>query len=474
MSELPDLSAADLATAYAAGTLSPVEVTAAVLARIAACEPVLNAMYLVHADTALADAGASLARWRAGTPHSPLDGVPVTVKENIHTRGDPAPVGTAAADIVPMPRDAPPAARLREAGCVLVGKTTMPDFGMLSAGVSSLHGITRNPWNPACNTSGSSSGAGAAGAAGYGPLHVGTDIGGSVRLPAAHCGLFGLKPSLGRIPIDPPYLGRVAGPMTRTVRDAAMLLAVLARPDARDWMSLPAQPCDYAGLLEDLPLAGLRVGWLADMGVGLALDPRVRRACADAAAALADAGAVVEPVAPWLDAGMLDGICAFFEARSHGDIVTMDPERRARVLPFVERWCTWRAGGFSGRDVMSAYGRIMAMREAAVRAVGAFDFVISPVSPVVDYPATQPSPGNDPTDALSHIAYTVAFNMSEQPAASVNWTHSAEGMPLGVQVIGQRFDDLGVLRLARALESLRPAQRPWPAPAGLSSGGAKT
>jgi Asp-tRNA(Asn)/Glu-tRNA(Gln) amidotransferase A subunit family amidase len=474
MSELPDLSAADLATAFAAGTLSPVEVTAAVLARIAACEPVLNAMYLVHADTALADAGASLARWRAGTPHSPLDGVPVTVKENIHTRGDPAPVGTAAADIVPMPRDAPPAARLREAGCVLVGKTTMPDFGMLSAGVSSLHGITRNPWNPACNTSGSSSGAGAAGAAGYGPLHVGTDIGGSVRLPAAHCGLFGLKPSLGRIPIDPPYLGRVAGPMTRTVRDAAMLLAVLARPDARDWMSLPARPCDYAGLLEDLPLAGLRVGWLADMGVGLALDPRVRRACADAAAALADAGAVVEPVAPWLDAGMLDGICAFFEARSHGDIVTMDPERRARVLPFVERWCTWRAGGFSGRDVMSAYGRIMAMREAAVRAVGAFDFVISPVSPVVDYPATQPSPGNDPTDALSHIAYTVAFNMSEQPAASVNWTHSAEGMPLGVQVIGQRFDDLGVLRLARALESLRPAQRPWPAPAGLSSGGAKT
>jgi len=474
MSELPDLSAADLATAFAAGTLSPVGVTAAVLARIAACEPVLNAMYLVHADTALADAGASLARWRAGTPYSPLDGVPVTVKENIHTRGDPAPVGTAAADIVPMPRDAPPAARLREAGCVLVGKTTMPDFGMLSAGVSSLHGITRNPWNPACNTSGSSSGAGAAGAAGYGPLHVGTDIGGSVRLPAAHCGLFGLKPSLGRIPIDPPYLGRVAGPMTRTVRDAAMLLAVLARPDARDWMSLPAQPCDYAGLLEDLPLAGLRVGWLADMGVGLALDPRVRRACADAAAALADAGAVVEPVAPWLDAGMLDGICAFFEARSHGDIVTMDPERRARVLPFVERWCTWRAGGFSGRDVMSAYGRIMAMREAAVRAVGAFDFVISPVSPVVDYPATQPSPGNDPTDALSHIAYTVAFNMSEQPAASVNWTHSAEGMPLGVQVIGQRFDDLGVLRLARALESLRPAQRPWPAPAGLSSGGAKT
>ena len=469
MPELPDLSAAELSAAYAAGTLSPVEVTAAVLARIALCEPVLNAMYRVHAESALDDARASLTRWQAGMPRSPLDGVPVTVKENIHTRGDPAPVGTAAAEPVPMLRDAPPAARLREAGCIILGKTTMPDFGMLSAGVSSLHGITRNPWNTACNTSGSSSGAGAAGAAGYGPLHVGTDIGGSIRLPAAHCGLVGLKPSLGRIPIDPPYMGRVAGPMTRTVRDAAMLLSVLARPDPRDWMSLPAQPCDGADRLDDLPLAGLRIGWLGDMGVGLPLDPRVGQACADAAAALAGAGAVVEPMAAWLSADLLDGFCAFFEARSHSDLVAMDPERRARVLPFIERWCTWRAGAFSGRDVMLAYGRIMAMREAAVRAVGAFDFVISPVSPVVDYPATQPSPGNDATDALSHIAYTVAFNMSEQPAASVNWTHTADGMPLGLQVVGQRFDDLGVLRLAHALERLRPAQRPWPAPTGLRS-----
>lgn len=462
MTALHDLTAAELSAAYAAGTLSPLEATRAALERIAACEPLLNAMHLVHGETALADARAAQERWRAGRPLSALDGVPVTIKENIHTRGDPSPVGTAASDDVPMPRDAPPAARLREAGCVILGKTTMPDFGMLSAGVSSLHGITRNPWNPACSTSGSSSGAGAAGAAGYGPLHVGTDIGGSVRLPAAHCGLYGLKPSLGRIPIDPPYMGRVAGPMTRTVRDAAMMMSALARPDARDWMSLPAQPCDYAGMLEDLPLRGLRVGWLADMSVGLALDPRVRQACADAAAALAGAGAVVEPVTPWLTAAMLDGICAFFEARSHNDIVGMDSTRRARVLPFIERWCTWRAGGFSGRDVIDAYGRVMAMRESTVRTVAAFDFVISPVSPVVAYPAEQPSPGNDATDALSHIAYTVPFSMSEQPAASLNWSYTPEGMPLGVQVIGQRFDDLGVLRLSRALEGLRPAQRAWP------------
>ena len=147
MTHPADLSAAELSAGYARATLSPVEVTRAVLERIAACEPVLNAMYLVHRESALADARAAEARWRAGSPLSPLDGVPVTVKENIHTRGDPAPIGTAAADAVPMPRDAPPAARLREAGCVLLGKTTMPDLGMLSAGVSSVHGITRTPWN---------------------------------------------------------------------------------------------------------------------------------------------------------------------------------------------------------------------------------------------------------------------------------------------------------------------------------------
>jgi aspartyl-tRNA(Asn)/glutamyl-tRNA(Gln) amidotransferase subunit A len=464
MTHPADLSAAELSAGYARATLSPVEVTRAVLERIAACEPVLNAMYLVHRESALADARAAEARWRAGSPLSPLDGVPVTVKENIHTRGDPAPIGTAAADAVPMPRDAPPAARLREAGCVLLGKTTMPDLGMLSAGVSSVHGITRNPWNTACNTSGSSSGAGAAAAAGYGPLHVGTDIGGSIRLPAAHGGIFGLKPSLGRVPIDPPFLGRVAGPMTRSVRDAAMLLSVLARPDVRDHMSLPPQPTDYAAGLEGLPVRGLRIGWLADMGVGLPLDPQVRQASADAAAALAAAGAQVSPIAPWLSAEMLDGICTFLEARSYNDIADMPAERRALVLPFVMRWCTWRAAGFSGRDVMTGFARLMAMREAAVRAVSAFDFVISPVSPVVSYPAEQPSPGNDATNALSHIAYTVAFNFSEQPAASVNWAASAEGMPLGVQVVGQRFDDLGVLRLSRVLEQLRPAQRLWPLP----------
>jgi aspartyl-tRNA(Asn)/glutamyl-tRNA(Gln) amidotransferase subunit A len=176
---------------------------------------------LAAPDLAIEQARASEARWLRGAPLSALDGVPVTLKDNIATQGDPMPLGTAAVDPQPMGADAPPAARLREAGAVTVTKTTMPDYGMLSSGLSSFHPLARNPWDLSRTPGGSSAGAGAAAAAGYGPLHLGTDIGGSIRLPAGWCGVFGLKPSLGRVPIDPPYTGRAAGPMTRSVADAA-------------------------------------------------------------------------------------------------------------------------------------------------------------------------------------------------------------------------------------------------------------
>jgi aspartyl-tRNA(Asn)/glutamyl-tRNA(Gln) amidotransferase subunit A len=161
---------------------------------------------------------------------------------------------------------------------------------------------------------------------------------------------------------------------------------------------------------------------------------------------------------------MLDGMCRFFEARSYDDIMKLPPEKHAKVLPFITEWCSWRARGFSGRDVIEAYGRVMAMREAAVVACQPYDFVVSPVSPILPYEAGIPAPGNDPHDALPHIAFTVPYSMSEQPAASLNWSFSADGLPIGVQLVGRRFDDLGVLRLARALESLRPAQKAWPQP----------
>jgi len=462
----PALTATELCAAYAARRLSPVEVTKAAFERIARWEPKLNAMFVLSTDAALAQAKASEARWRAGTPLSALDGVPVTIKENIYTRGDLAPIGTAANQgLAAAEADAPPAARVREAGCVILGKTTMPDYGMLSSGLSSIHGITRNPWRTDRNTSGSSSGAGAATAAGYAPLNLGTDIGGSVRLPATHCGIFALKPSLGRVPVYPPYLGRVTGPMTRSVRDAASLMNILSRPDARDFMSLPYEARDFVAGLESLDAKGLRIGFLPDMKTGLPVNPEVAAAAKAAMKALDEAGAHVEEMKTFLDEAMLEGMTRFFEARSHNDFLQLPEERRKKVLPFIAEWCTWRAGKFAGSDVMAAYGQVMAMREAAVNACQPYDFVISPTSPILPYEAEHACPGNDPRNALPHIAFTVPYNMSEQPAASVNWCSSKEGLPIGVQIVGRRFDDAGVLRLSRLIEKLRPAQLDWPRPA---------
>jgi Asp-tRNA(Asn)/Glu-tRNA(Gln) amidotransferase A subunit family amidase len=190
--------------------------------------------------------------------------------------------------------------------------------------------------------------------------------------------------------------------------------------------------------------------------------PEVRAATQAAGAALARAGSSVVSIRSFLTEEMLDGVCRFFEARSHNDLMQLSAGRREKVLPFIAEWCTWRAAYFSGRDLMQAYTLVMAMREAAVAATGPFDFILSPTSPILPYEAELPAPGNDPQDALPHIAFTVPYNMSEQPAASVNWSYSAEGLPIGVQVIGKRFDDVGVLRLCLLIEQLRPLQRHFP------------
>ncbi len=210
--------------------------------------------------------------------------MPATVKDNIATKGEPTPVGTAASDMTPAAADAPPAARLREAGAILFAKTTMPDYGMLSSGLSSHHPLARNPWKLDRNPGGSSAGAGAAAAALYGPLHVGTDIGGSVRLPAGWCGVVGLKPSAGRVPIDPPYVGRVAGPMTRDVADAGLMMATLTRPDARDYTSLDYEALDWT--VRPAPLKGLRIGLLLAAGCGDSCGPETRAGVERAAARL--------------------------------------------------------------------------------------------------------------------------------------------------------------------------------------------
>src|ERR1700722_15428614 len=260
LTSLHDLSAVDLIAGFRARQFSPSEVLEDVLTHVAAWEPHIKALYAFDPDGARAVAKASTERWQKGEPSGPLDGVPTTIKENIATKGTPVPLGAATTKLVPAEADAPPAARLREAGAIIFSKTTMPDFGMLSSGLSSFHPLTRNPWDLRQNPGGASAGAAAAGAAGYGPLHLGTDIGGSVRLPACWCGLVALKPSLGRVPIDPPYVGRVAGPMTRTVDDAALMMSVLAKPDRHDGMSLPANDINWKAL--DKPKRKLRIGLL--------------------------------------------------------------------------------------------------------------------------------------------------------------------------------------------------------------------
>jgi aspartyl-tRNA(Asn)/glutamyl-tRNA(Gln) amidotransferase subunit A len=200
------------------------------------------------------------------------------------------------------------------------------------------------------------------------------------------------------------------------------------------------------------------------MKAGLAVNGEVRAAAHAAATALADAGATVEEIPSFLTPDMLDGMCRFLEARSYNDFMALPHERQQKMLPFIAEWCTWRASRFTGRDVMQAYAYLMAAREAAVVACQPFDYVVSPVSPILPYEAERAAPADDPHDALAHIAFTLPYNMSEQPAASVNWTASQDGLPIGVQIVGRRFDDAGVLKMARLVEKLRPAQRAWPEP----------
>ena len=456
---LHDLSAVDLIAGFRTGQFSPSEALEDVLAHVAAWEPHIKALYAFDPDGARAVAKASTERWQKDAPTGSLDGVPVTIKENIATKGVPVPLGAATTTLVPSPVDAPPAARLREAGAVIFSKTTMPDYGMLSSGLSSFHALTRNPWDLSKNPGGSSSGASAAGAAGYGPLHLGTDIGGSVRLPACWSGLFALKPSLGRIPVDPPYVGRVAGPMTRTVDDAALMMSVLSKPDRRDGMSLPPNDINWKAL--DKSPRKLRLGLMLDPGVGQALEPEVREVVVRAARAFEAAGAIVTEVPGILTRELLDGLDNFWRARSWDDLSRLTPAERSKALPYIYKWAETGAK-LSGGDVVRGFNATMTIRAAAAKLFAELDYVISPVSPVVKFPAEFAAPINDPDKPFEHICYTVPWNMAENPAASINGGYDRTGFPIGVQIVGRRFDDIGVLGMAKTFEGLRGAQKPWP------------
>lgn len=466
MPELIDMSAVDLLAAFAARTLSPSQYWTSVEARIAAFEPRIAALYAYNPEGARREAAAATDRWTRSAPKGRLDGIPVTVKELIATEGVPVPRGSAATALVPAEADAPAAARLRQDGAIIFAKTTCPDYGMLTSGLSSFHALARNPWDPRMNPGGSSAGAAAAAAAGYGPLHVGTDIGGSIRLPAALTGTVGFKPSNGRVPIDPYYLGRCAGPMTRTVADAALMMGTLSRPDRRDDSALPPNDIAWDALAGDV--AGLRVGLMLDAGCGLPVDPEVQAAVEGAARVFAAAGAIVEEVGPVLTSVMLDGLDLFWRARAWAELVDMDDATRGKVLPYIRDWAETGAR-VSGVEAVRGYDQTNAMRRACGQSFARVDAVLSPTIPVVSYPAEWASPTNDPARPFEHIAFTVPWNMSEQPALSLACGFAGNGMPIGLQIVGPRFADLAVLRLATFYEGARGPMRPWPMPLILSA-----
>lgn len=454
-----DTTARETVAAFKTKDISPVEYMQALIARVEASEPSVGALYAFAPERALAEAKASEARYLAGAPSGRLDGMPVTLKELIATKGEPVPMGTAAVELVPAAQDAPTAARLREDGAIVFAKTTCPDYGMLSSGLSTFHQLTRNPWKLSENPGGSSAGAAAAAAAGYGPLHIGTDIGGSVRLPAGWTGLFGFKPSHGRISIDPYYTGRCAGPMTPTVDDAAFVMPTVARPDRRDATSLPYEALDWdVGALD---VKGMKIGLMLDAGCGIPADPEVVQAVETAAKLFEAHGAIIVPVGPVLTRTMLDGLDIAWRARFWGMMEALPPERQSSILPYILEWAQ-NANAAAASAVAAGFDQTFAMRRATGEILNGLDAILSPVNPNVSYPADWASPTNDPAAPFEHIAYTVPWNMGEQPAASINCGFSKSGMPIGLQIVADRFQDLRVMALAKTYETWRGPITNWP------------
>ena len=453
------LPASELVAGYRARRFSPVEVTKACLAAIAARDGELKAFLVVLEETALAQARSAEARWQAGTPQGMLDGVPVTVKDLCQTIGAPARNGSLTTSDAPGTVDAPCVARLREAGAVLLGKTAMCEFGWKGVTDSPLLGTSRNPWDASRTPGGSSGGAAIAAATGMGALHVGSDGAGSIRIPAAFCGVYGLKATFGRVPTWPP--GRVAvghyGPLTRTVEDAALMLTVIARPDARDWTSLPyVEGTDYRHGLND-GIRGLRVAWCPTL-VGARADAEVLRLATAAVRTLSDLGAQVDEVASPL-APMRESFDTLWAA-SMAQILRKIPADRHALLDPGFAAVAGRGLGVSANALLDAIGA----RHADGATMNAFheryDLLVTPQMPTtaiaagVDFPA-----GQGMSSWLDWSPYTYPFNWTQQPAASVPCGVASDGLPVALQMVGARYAEAVVLRASRALERAMPFAR---------------
>ncbi|MDP2817768.1 MAG: amidase [Polaromonas sp.] len=461
LTDLADCTATELLQLYRAGRASPVEATRAVLARIDLLNPRLNAFCLVAHEAAMQSAKGSEARWTAfrqgGAACGELDGVPVSIKDLILTRGMPTLRGSDTVDAdQPWEVDAPVTARLREAGAVLLGKTNTPEFGCKGETNSPRSGITRNPWDLSKTPGGSSGGAAAAVAAGMGPLAIGTDGAGSVRIPAAFCGNFGLKPSFGRVPAYPlsPF-GSVAhlGPHSRCVSDAALLMNVIKKPDARDWTSLPPDPSDYLQGLEG-GVRGLRIAWSPTLGYAQHVDAEVASSVARAVALLAELGAHVEQLDPGIE-DPLDITTGLWFAGAWTVWNTLSPEQQALTDP------DFRAEALLGEklsllDIQRLHLQRGALGSQMRQFMQRFDLL---VTPSVAVPAFEARPaGHTPLDPVAMLGWTpfsYPFNLTQQPASSVPCGLTADGLPIGLQFVGPMFGDALVLRASRAYEAAR-------------------
>ena len=459
--DLCSLSATDLLRLYRARKASPVEATRSVLARIDKLNPKLNCYCLVDAKSALATAKESEARWKKGAPQGLLDGVPVSIKDLLLTRGWPTLRGSRTVNPKgPWNDDAPAVARLREHGAVLVGKTTTPEFGWKGVTDNPLTGITRNPWNPKLTPGGSSGGSTAAVAAGMGPLTVGTDGGGSIRIPCAFTGLFGLKPSFGRVPAWPlsPF-GTVAhvGPITRTVADAALMLNVLSLPDPRDWFALPHDSRDYRVGLDD-GVKGLRIAYSANLGYA-EVEPEIAALVKKAVKQFADLGAQVDEVDPGFEnAGPMftthwfAGAASLLRTMSADQVKLIDPGLRD-----VAR----QGAKIRTLDYLAAVQQRGQLGVLMNRFHEKYDLLVTPTLPLAAFEA-----GKEVAAVVKEKRWTdwtpfsYPFNLTQQPAASVPCGLTKKGLPVGLHIVGPRYADALVLRAARAYEAVHPISLP--------------
>jgi len=453
-------SAPELTALYRAGTLSPAEAATALLDRLDRLQPKLNAFCLIDRDGALAAARAAEARWREGKPLSPVDGVPATIKDLMLMRGFPTRRGSHLTEETPDSEDSPAVARLKEAGAVILGKTTTPEFGWIAVGDSPLTGITRNPWNPERTPGGSSAGAAVAAAAGIGVLNLGSDGAGSIRIPACFSGVFGIKPSFGLVPAYPPSpMGLLShhGPITRTVADAAAMLDVLSRPDSRDPYALPAREHDFANAI-DGGVRGWKIAFSPDLGYAR-VDPEIAAAVAAAARQFEALGARVEEVGRIFESPR-EALLTLWGAGAARIVAGIPAEKLRRCDPgFVavaEAGARIGAVDYLGADLV---------RNALGRTMGAFhetyDLLLTPMTPVPALPVGEDL--NDPASETHWVdwsPFSYPFNMTRQPAASVPCGLTGAGLPIGLQIVAKLHDDAKVLRAARAFEATQPIRRP--------------